>query len=645
MVYDFNIQTGNSTPQGIGSVPDSTVELENLVGLVTGNNDTLAFGAFSELNDFYFTGVDNLLTRRYAANLLSATNTGVIGKYYYAGANPGTIVVYSNGAADIFRSGFKTKQIVSPGSIRFNALNNAFCSFETYGSSVFLATGAGLYEFDFSTGATVALTDATCWMADYAMSLSLGVNLALIATGDVLICTPPIGEPDQTVSTLYVRGILKGPDAEANMALWVSGEGLSRLKPESTIKVAGKATVSAVARTPANRASFIDSASLRPETAQTYGLPIAIANWFSTLVMATGKNYLGGSAPGTPENWNLSAGPGGAFFAPILARTNQQPTQLLSFQEGLFVGMSNPSDPSDGQLFLYNDNDFVEVLNDIGPLPGTMVPLVQDLYFLSGIGVHVARITNVRKQIGTKTISGPIRTFFQQDRILEGRPTWAVYDELTSQIWFGFTTRTGFKFLNMDPQITIGSAKEFNRFSFYTGLPCPVACISKDGPYLWSADGSIVQLNGTGGRDLFKDKKFSAIKERFISGPVRMTTTRAGLGYMKDVYLACAGFQQSQVRISVLVDSKELSSKLSGVTVKGYDSGVSYLQPGVAEFGVAQNVETGLFEANPFHQHRGSRFRIVLEGLGGNTPYEIISLVARGLSGSHRKPPGKRRLR
>jgi hypothetical protein len=645
MVYDFNIQTRDSTAQGVGSLPDSTVELDNLLGLVTGNNDTLGFGAFSVLDDFYFTGNDNLLTRRYSTRFLVETELNVLGAYYYGGSNAATILAYRDGSVAVWRAGFVSKQTFPAKTLRYNALNNPFCSFETYGASVFLATGAGLYEFDFSSGGNATLEETTCWIADYAISLGLGVNLNLVAVGDTLICTPPAGTTPSTVSILQVRGILKPADAEGNIGLWVTGDGLRTVTEESTIAVAGKATVTAVIRKPAGRVSFTETASLRPSAAQTYGLPVAIANWFSTLVIATTKNYLGGSAPGVPENWNLTAG--GAFFAPILARTNQQPTQLLSFQEGLFVGMSNPADPSDGQLFLYNDNDFIEVLNDVGPLPGTMVPLVQDLYFLSGIGIHVARITNVRKQIGTKTVSGPIRTFFQKDRILESRPTWSAYDELTSQIWYGFETRTGPKFLNMDPQITIGTSNEFNRFSFYQNLKVPVVCTSKDGPYLWVADkdtpvqkGSLVQLGGTGGFDLYRGTRKIKISERFVSGPVRLTTTRSGLGYMKDVYIAASNFQLSQIAISVLVDSKEIGQKLSTVTLKGKPSRKNYVDPKVISPLVIQGGESRLFEANPWHQHRGQRFRIVLEGTGANTPWELISLVPRGLSGAHRKPAG-----
>jgi hypothetical protein len=353
------------------------------------------------------------------------------------------------------------------------------------------------------------------------------------------------------------------------------------------------------------------------------------------LVIATTSNYLGGSFPGTPENWNLSV-QGGAFFAPILARTSTTPSQIYSWQEGLFVGMVNDLDANDGQLFLYDNNDFIEVLSDVGPLPNTMVALGQQVYFLSGAGVHQADITNVRKQSGTKTVSGAIAEYFERHKPFADRNCWSVYDKLTGQIWIGFENDQGRQFLCMDPLNTDDRMSESNRFSWFTGIPAELATESEETPYLWTKEetkGYLFRLAGEGTQDLYNPTSPKRIAAKFITGPILFNSISAATSTMKDIHLAATNFQRNKIKLSILINTTVESQALPVVEVTGITDGAnSAYEPGAFEDGCFQENSMDTFIADPWVQARGQWFRIILEETGYNVPWELVTLGARGLS-------------
>jgi hypothetical protein len=644
MVFDFDIARGSGSslrPQG--PVGDEIASLDTALGEVGGSNDSLGFAAFSKLRDFYFTGLSNLFTRRYAARAIKSSALEAVGIFEYAGYNPGVILVFANGSASIWRNNFSVQQTIPAGSIRFYGIPLSTCSFTPFGSSVFLATGGGFYEFDFGSGGTVTFDNVTAWMCEYAVKIVAGTNLNLIAIGDVLVCTPPAGAPKNFGnSILYIRAIRKAADSLGNIELWVSGSELLRVKPNSTITVTGKTTVTGKLVPTGAEQTFATEPSLRPAADQIYGLPLVCAEYFSTLVIATTKNYLGGSFPGVPENWNLST-TDGAFLIPILARSSLRPTQLLNSQEGLFVGMSNPEDSSDGQLFLFTFNDFVEVLKDVGPLPNTMVSLTSKVYFMSGKGIHPVAITNVRKQAATKTCSGSLGDFFFKNRPRSTSSTWSVFDKLTGQVWYGFETTEGRKFLNMDPLVTENNQGESNRFSFFENLPAELACNSQASPLLWLQDvdapveqGNIIQLTLLGSQDFYRPGRLKKISGKFITGPARFNTEGAE-ALMKDVYLAASNFQGGAITISVLVDTLNEARKLGTIEIKGETSAQDVFVETVFVDDVFQGSEQKLFEADPYQEHRGHRFRLMVQETGYNSQWELIALSLRGLSSGYRR--------
>jgi hypothetical protein len=644
MVFDFDIARGSGSsirPQG--PVGDEVVFLDTPLGEVGGNNDSLGFAAFSKLRDFYFTGLSNLFTRRYAARSIKSSNLNAVGQFEYAGYNPGVILVFADGSASIWRNNFLVQQVIPAGSIQFYGIPLPTCSFTPFGSSIFLATGGGFYEFDFGSGGIVGFQNVTAWMAEYAVKITGGTNLNLIAINDVLVCTPPAGTPAGFGnSILYVRAIRKAADSLGNIEVWVSGSELLRVKQKSTILIIGKTTVTGKLIPTGGEQNFATPLSLRPTSEQIYGLPLVCAEYFSTLVIATTNNYLGGSFPGVPENWNLST-TNGAFFTPILARTSLRPTQLLNSQEGLFVGMSNPEDSSDGQLFLFSFDDFVEVLKDVGPLPNTMVSLTSKVYFMSGKGIHPVTITNVRKQAATKTCSGSLGNFFFKNKPKSTSSTWSVFDKLTGQLWYGFETTEGRKFLNMDPLVTENNQGEANRFSFFENLPVELACSSQVSPLLWLEDvdppvtqGNIVQLTLLGSQDSYRAGRLKRISGKFITGPARFNTDGAE-ALMKDVYLAASNFEGGAITISVLVDTKNEARKLGVIEIKGETSAQDVFVDGVFVDGVFQGSEQKLFEADPYEEHRGHRFRLLVEETGYNSQWELIALSLRGLSAGYRR--------
>jgi hypothetical protein len=646
MVFDFDIAKGSgSSVRPQGPVGDEVVSLETSLGEVGGNNDSLGFAAFSKLRDFYFTGLNNLFTRRYAARNVLSSGLNAVGTFEYAGYNPGVILIYSDGSASIWRNNFAVQQTIPANSIQFYGIPLSTCSFTPYGSSIFLATGGGFYEFDFSSGGTVNFKDVTAWMAEYAVKINTGVNLGLIAIGDVFLCVPPVGTPAGFGnSILYIRGIRKPPDAFGNAEYWVSGSELLRVKLNSSVSVVGKTTVTGKLVPTGADLTFASAASLRPAANQLYGLPVVCAEYFNTLMIATTKNYLGGSFPGVPENWNLALADG-AFFTPILARTSLRPTQLLSHQEGLFVGMSNPEDTADGQLFLYSDQapSFVEVTKDVGPLPNTMVALVETVYFLSGKGIHPIEITNVRKQAETKTCSGALGRYFSKNKPKSTASTWSIFDKLTGQIWYGFETKEGRRFLNMDPLITEGRKGESNRFSFFENLPVELACSSKETPLLWLKDidspvvmGNVVQLNLTGAQDFHRSGRLKKISGKIVTGPAQFNTNGSE-SLMKDVYLAADNFQGGAITISVLVDTINETRKLGTIQIKGKTILQDVFVPGVFADGLFQGSEQKLFEADPYQEHRGHRFRLMIEETGFNVQWELVALSLRGLSSGYRR--------
>jgi hypothetical protein len=640
VVYDFNIESNRGTRAASqGPVGDTVVSVESLLGQVFGSNDQVGFAAFSKMENFYFTGLSNLCTRRYTASNKQSGRLGMVGLFEYRGANPGVIQIFSDGSYSVFRNNFGGETRGPAGFIRFSNSNAQSCSFALYGSSVFLATGQGLYEFAFRSGANVVVRDVTAWVGEYAVRITGGVNIATIQIGDVLNCTPPIGIR-QGPSILYVRGIRKPADSLGQIELWVTGSELLNVKENSTVAVVGKATVSGRLFQSGLANTFTDALALRPAEEQTYGLPVCCANWFSQLMIATERNYLGGSFPGVPENWNLAL-QDGAFFAPILARTSTSPTQLFPTQEGLFVGMVNRADTADGQLFLYTNvqgPDFFEVLNDVGPLPNTMVSLIDKIYFLSGTGVHSATVTNVRAQIGAKTVSGSLGNFFERDKPRSYVQTWGVFDKLTGQIWFGFENGSGRVFLNMDALPDLERRGESNRYSFYTGLPIALAAASQDTPLLYwpNGTGNIVQLDTAGTQDNYEPNKYLRVVGKIVTGPFRFGGP-GNTSLCKDVNLVADGFQQNKIRISMLVDTMSEEFPLGPVELQGSVPKQTVYVDDVFTQGLYQGQQTKLFTSDPYHEHRGQRFRMLIEETGFNVPWEMVELSARGLSGGYKR--------
>ena len=641
MVFDFNIpRNGGSSTSGLNAKVDTVISLKNCQGEVHGENDTLGIEAFTEFKDFYFTGSLNHAQRRYSANSLAVSALGCVGIYQYRGANAGVITVFSDGSINIWRNGFTFFQSFPVSTIAFPTNPLLHCSFSAYGSSVFLASGAGLYEFSFEGGGNVTFTDATTWIADYSVRLHQTTNSDTLQIGDVLVCAPPIGFESLGNSILYVRGIRSRPDGFGNMEVWVSGSELNRVQVDSRVTIPGK-LFTGVLRPSGGELKIGTRASIRPLAEQTYGLPVVVADWFSQLMIATSNNYVGGSFPGVPENWNLALADG-AFFAPILARTSLRPTQLLPFQEGLFVGMGNPQDSADGQLFLFNKNQFYNVLNDVGPLPNTMVSLLQSVYFLSGKGIHEVDITNVREQIGTTTVSGALGDYFEQDKPRAEEFAFGVFDKKTGQIWFGFGTNNGRQFLNMDPKLERGD-RGVNRFSFYTGLPVLHATDSEETPVLWMADavapieqGCIIQIANRGTQDFYRPGRVRAVKGVILTGPIKLGADGQN-ALMKDVSLTARNFGRGKIKISVLVDTVEKALRLGEIEIAGNTPNGGYVNNGYHVDGYVQGVEPRLFIADPYHQHRGLRFRILVEESGLNTPWELIQLSCRLLSAGYKR--------
>jgi hypothetical protein len=50
-----------------------------------------------------------------------------------------------------------------------------------------------------------------------------------------------------------------------------------------------------------------------------------------------------------------------------------------------------------------------------------------------------------------------------------------------------------------------------------------------------------------------------------------------------------------------------------------------------------QGQQTRLFTSDPYHEHRGQRFRMLIEETGFNVPWEMVELSARGLSGGYKR--------
>jgi hypothetical protein len=469
-VYGFQANDSTSR-QGQASKqnnPDLQESLLTILGLVLTNNTNLTPGALQQANNFYYQNALNL-KRRYAAVSIATASGDVVGMGSYLGVNPCLVQIYADGSAVAIRNNGGVTTTFAAGSIVFSSVYPQVCSFDVYGQTLYVATGAGLWAFSM-VNPTVTLTDVTYYYAEYGLDLDSGTNLEQVAVGDALIINN---------ATVFVRGTKIRATGD-RATFWVYGDGLQLISDNQTITVVGKPTITGQT----NGVNWSSRTNIREESSQTYGHAAWVARHNERLYLLTTTNFLAGSFPGLPQNFTVVSG--GAFFNLVTSNNRFVPSGLLEFQQRLIVSLVDRTDNRYGQISLWDEVNSVlsTIFPDVGAIANTLFSFLDTAFFLNGRGVHEITTSNVRDQLGTPPVTNAIRKLFDEQTILNTKPSLGIYDQKAGQLLFAFETSQQRFVLTIDPLNIVDASTRARRCSFYTGLTVTHGCQGKDAPYL-----------------------------------------------------------------------------------------------------------------------------------------------------------------
>jgi hypothetical protein len=146
-------------------------------------------GDLQILENFYFgSSTGNYHIRRGSAECLYTFLGKPVGMGYLNDAVPQLVVIFSDGAVNIYTFRDNIVQSINKfpaGTIRLQNKKNPVVNFTQYDQSLIFATGVGLYELLANQGAP-QIYDRTYWLSDYKIVVSNGTDLEKIVAGDFL---------------------------------------------------------------------------------------------------------------------------------------------------------------------------------------------------------------------------------------------------------------------------------------------------------------------------------------------------------------------------------------------------------------------------------------------------------------------------